>query len=601
MIIYSDMAERVKTADFLNNIISLFEKFVLSGFTRYDLAVELLIDYSDLETALTDSICSEEEVYNREIKILRRTGELVARLMMYSWKEKAAFISEYLLKQIRRLFNKIFSFSLPVYTSLKIPEGYAFYGYYPETYIDAAEKFVQEARPSSAVIIGLRSIGTSFSSVVSAVLNYHKIPCKSFTVRPRREYINRSVCLSGKLKREMTAEGTPYFLLVDEGPGLSGSSFGVTAECLSHLGIPDERIIFISSWNPAPEGLITEVGRKRWELHKKYYSDFDNTWIKSGKLFSFIPFKYITDISGGKWRSLFYSDQSKSPAVYPAEERRKFLCSENQSAISGVSVPEYLERNRKPGTGEIYQLKFTGLGRYGRKFNKRAILLSGSGLIPAALDYTTGFLISRFEPGTPLSRKSISYGTLNRTAEYLNFIDKKFPAMPSRSFNEMFSMILENVTESLGTGWACIIDKSGAQFEKCYSNTAVQIDGRMFPYEWISSGDSIFKTDGLTHHADQFFPGCQDICWDLAGYIIESDLGGEKERFLLRRYSQLSGDKNISKKIGFYKLAYLAFRIGHSTVASDILSVSADGSKVRRQTEQYAAMLKRLLLEQVVY
>ncbi|MGE5497023.1 MAG: hypothetical protein ACM3Q2_03090 [Syntrophothermus sp.] len=599
MIIYSDLAERVKTADFMGNLIDLFERFVLSGFTRYDLAVELLIDYSDLETALTDSICREEELYNREIKILRRTGELVARLMMYSWKDLESGIPDYLHKQIRRLFNKICSFSLPVYANIKVPEGYAFYGYYPETYIDAAEKFISDVKPESAVIIGLRSIGTSFSSVVSAVLNYHNIPSKSFTVRPRGDYLSRAVYLSRKLKREITQGGTPYFLLVDEGPGLSGSSFGVTAECLSHFGVPDDRIIFISSWNPAPEGLITELGRERWKVHRKYYSDFDSTWISSGKLFRFLPFKFIADISRGKWRSLFYSDQSMSPAVYPAEERRKFLCSDNNSGVSRVLTSAFRERKGKRGRGEIYQLKFTGLGRYGRKYNSRAFLLSGSGLIPPALNFTSGFLISRFEPGTPLSTAAITYNTLSRAAEYLTFINNRFPVMPSRNFDEMFLMILENVSESLGPRWGAIIQKYGAQFEKCYSHTAVQIDGHMFPYEWISSGDSIFKTDGLTHHADQFFPGCQDICWDLAGYIIESELGVEKESFLLQRFSQLSGDKSIPGKIGFYKLAYLAFRLGHSSVASDILSVSADGSKVRKQTWRYAAMLKRVLLEQV--
>jgi hypothetical protein len=55
---------------------------------------------------------------------------------------------------------------------------------------------------------------------------------------------------------------------VDEGPGLSGSSFAAVANALN--GIPDEDIVFVPSWNADPDRFVNPEAAKRWNRHKKY-------------------------------------------------------------------------------------------------------------------------------------------------------------------------------------------------------------------------------------------------------------------------------------------------------------------------------------------
>jgi hypothetical protein len=49
----------------------------------------------------------------------------------------------------------------------------------------------------------------------------------------------------------------------------------------------------------------------------------------------------------------------------------------------------------------------------------------------------------------------------------------------------------------------------------------VELDGRMLPHEWLITEAGYKKTDALDHHDDHFFPGAQDIAWDLAGAAVE--------------------------------------------------------------------------------
>ncbi len=43
----------------------------------------------------------------------------------------------------------------------------------------------------------------------------------------------------------------------------------------------------------------------------------------------------------------------------------------------------------------------------------------------------------------------------------------------------------------------------------------------MLPHEWIRTASGFLKTDAVDHQDDLFFPGCQDIAWDIAGAIVE--------------------------------------------------------------------------------
>src|SRR4051812_20782606 len=102
---------------------------------------------------------------------------------------------------------------------VRLPEGFAFYAVYPEAYIAAARRLNLKGMPS---VIGIRSIGTTLGAVVAAALG---APPPT-TVRPFGDPFARQVELA-----DQVVDGAHY-VIVDEGPGLSGSSFGAVADWL---------------------------------------------------------------------------------------------------------------------------------------------------------------------------------------------------------------------------------------------------------------------------------------------------------------------------------------------------------------------------------
>ncbi|HYO79940.1 MAG TPA: hypothetical protein VES20_00950, partial [Bryobacteraceae bacterium] len=70
------------------------------------------------------------------------------------------------------------------------------------------------------------------------------------------------------------------------------------------------------------------------------------------------------------------------------------------------------------------------------------------------------------------------------------------------------------------------------------------------------------KTDALDHYDDHFFPGRQDIAWDVAGAAVE--FGFDPELLLSRMET---ADSALSNRVPFYTKAYLAYRIGYCSMA----------------------------------
>jgi hypothetical protein len=97
-------------------------------------------------------------------------------------------------------------------------------------------------------VIGIRSIGTGLAAVVAAVAGEGSIV---FSVRPQGHPFDRRLSLSPSLETAIL-NGAPEIAIVDEGPGLSGSSFGCVADWLEDRGVPPESIAFFPSHRGTP-------------------------------------------------------------------------------------------------------------------------------------------------------------------------------------------------------------------------------------------------------------------------------------------------------------------------------------------------------------
>ena len=116
----------------------------------------------------------------------------------------------------------------------KQAEGFAFYALYPEAYALAARR---SGLGPNTLVIGLRSIGTGLAAMVAAALG-----ARAITVRPHGDPYARQLKLGRELADLILSYAHARFAIVDEGPGLSGSSFGCVVDWLENHGVAPERI-----------------------------------------------------------------------------------------------------------------------------------------------------------------------------------------------------------------------------------------------------------------------------------------------------------------------------------------------------------------------
>jgi hypothetical protein len=475
VIVYSDRAQTVETKSFIAEI------GTLSGIDR-------LIAFGQLEAGVIDALSPYEDEESPAAMAFR-LGEIPAA-------------------------------GLPESITIREPEGYAYYALYPEMYAQAARRFRSECRPERCCVIGIRSIGASLATVVARELD-----SDSITVRPRGHPFERHVKLGPKLTNRLRKYD--WFAVVDEGPGISGSSFAAVACALNDLGLPDKRIVFFPSWDSDGCTLRSADARDRWPRHRRYVTEFEACILPE--------LGCVQDLSGGKWREFV----DIWPAVQPQHERRKYL------------------------RGETL-LKFAGLGRIGCRKLQRAQLLADAGFAPPPAGFENGFLCTRWLPGRPVSEASPEL--VARMRQYIPFLASSFPVPEGVDFDSLMQMIEVN------TGRAPNADRALVQ-----DATLVAIDGRMLPHEWIATEHGYVKTDALDHHDDHFFPGCQEIAWDLAGAEVEFGLP--------------AGALGDNPRLPFYRIAYSAYRLGYARMAQQALGDDPDGDRFRRLGDRYESLL----------
>lgn len=571
MIVYGGREEKVDPLGRLAEIRRLADAIDAAELSEHDAVVELLIAWGALESAAADALSPEADLESPLLRRFREGARSAGHLFRLSAQRRR---SEHRLwlDRFRGALFEIGASSLPLALTERIPEGYAYYALYPESYLEAAARFFQAAGPRRAVCIGVRSIGASLSAVVAAGLEASGCSVQTHTVRPRGHPFERVLSLSAPMKAGLAAARGAHYLVIDEGPGLSGSSMTCVAQALSDLGIDDDRIVFFPSWEPDPQRFRSAAARERWERHRKYTVPFDLRLLASS------PDRPLRDLSAGRWRALFYRAASAYPPVQPQHERRK-----------------YLSLHSAPSEARPLLLKFAGLGRYGRLRQSRAERLAEAGFIPEGVGLRRGFLRMSFVQGTPCSRGEIDRPLLEAMSRYLAFLAQTFPAAPSRSFDEVLEMIRVNVVEGIGEEWGGPLgrlERFRARFETA---RPIGVDGRMLPHEWLRTGAGFLKTDAVDHHDDHFFPGCQDVAWDVAGAAVEWGLTRPEEEALIDRYQSLANDPGLRGRLPFYKIAYLSYRLGYAQLAAEALEPAPDAGRFKTLLAAYRDRLQQEL------
>jgi hypothetical protein len=420
---------------------------------------------------------------------------------------------------------------MPDEVELKTPEGHAFYAVLPEAYLKAAAEKPWDAPP---LVIGVRSIGAGLAALTAAVTNTDKV----VTLRPTGHPFRREVRVSEGLKRALAMHRGP-FAVVDEGPGLSGSSFGAVGDLLQGLGVEPERIVFLPSHagDLGPEALPEH--RTRWAAAAKRPATFEGlvedepleAWFEdlTGTITG------IEDLYGGAWAK----DRGDQPPTHPMLERRKFKLTTERG---------------------VWLAKFAGLGAIGdAKFARsRTLFRAGAGAEP--LGVRRGFLLERWVAGTPGPQVNRE-GLVEHVGRYLGLRALAFPAEADEgaSLEDLAVMTRVNLAELKGQAAADALPAPplGAM------PRPIHVDGRLHRWEWITTPDErLIKTDALDHSCGHDLVGCQDIAWDVAGARIELDLDAAEVEQLIAAAASVS-DRPVDRELlAFFDLAYPAFQAG---------------------------------------
>jgi aminoglycoside phosphotransferase family enzyme len=83
-----------------------------------------------------------------------------------------------------------------------------------------------------------------------------------------------------------------------------------------------------------------------------------------------------------------------------------------------------------------------------------------------------------------------------------------------------------------------------------------------------------------------------DIAWDLAGVILEWELGADATDHFLSCYERASGDRSRAR-LQDYMLAYSAFQAGFAKMAASALRESEmeESKRLLRDHERYRSLL----------
>jgi hypothetical protein len=442
--------------------------------------------------------------------------------------------------------------ALPAEEQLGIstPEGFAYYALHPLAYADMLERI---SSPSgSLMVVGIRSIGTALSAVMAAAARLRGITVRRITVRPHGHPYNRTLEFSPRelVAIEQAVSCAARFVIVDEGPGLSGSSFLSVAEALEKAGAPRESITMVGSHTADADKLCASDAARRWRRFRcAPVAAEARRPARAGKF-----------VGGGKWRSHFI-DGAEWPAVWTSFERLKYLSSAEENE------PRFY--------------KFAGFGHYGDRVFERELRVAGAGFGPPPRRESVGFISYPWIDGRPFCASDVSEAVLARMAQYCAFRLRNF-SVELADLNALQQMAEHNLHQ-LGLDLPIEL-----RLER-----PVIADGRMQPYEWLSTRESgLLKTDSGSHGDDHFFPGPTDIAWDLAGAIVEWRMDEQQATRFTDLYRRASGDDSTARIESFIH-AYTAFRSAYCLMAANAMAGSDEQPRLQRAATEYRALLMK--------
>lgn len=456
-------------------------------------------------------------------------------------------------ESLRNLAKKLEQLSVPLKLVTSPQEGFSYYALHPLDFARLAASVHVSGK--HAAVLGIRSIGVTLSAIVAAQLRAQGSPVSRITVRPTGHPYQRTMQFSERALNwvQQKKENSAEFIVVDEGPGRSGSTFLSVAEALVEAGISAHRITLLGSRDPNLESLCAQDAQTRWGKFRFFAAS--PSWSSR--------FQNYLIAGAGAWRSIFLPTKAVWPAIWPQMERTKYLSLDKKLFF-----------------------KFEGMGLPGEAALDRARYLAKVGFSANVEDAGDGFAQYHVINGYYLDYVNISASALDRIAAYCAFRAAAFRVQQSPE--PLTEMVRFNLLQEFGLEWNGSLPEVGR---------SVYVDGHMQLHEWIQADNGILlKTDAVSHGDDHFFPGPTSIAWDLAGVIVEWDLSVDAREYLFSRFEHWSSER-LRPYISSYVLAYAVFRASWCRMALSTVQGTEEEPRLQAAYRNYRSQAIRAFRE----
>ncbi|HKO51448.1 MAG TPA: hypothetical protein VJV79_27255 [Polyangiaceae bacterium] len=429
---------------------------------------------------------------------------------------------------------------------LNLPEGFAFYALYPEQYCAAAVAYWGRHGPGQGCthVLGLRSIGTTLSAAVAVVLRAGNAIHRRYSVRPYGQPFQRQIELTKPIA------GDERVLVVDEGPGLSGSSFFAAYSALNALGVAARRQVYFCAHPHPPGKMASRTIHTFWQQAERFVaSNHDSSISTAGGLCSTIRYELsrhfgtrvlsLEDISGGRWRGQAFAESTSWPAAYAAFERPKLIA--------------------RLADGRRVVLKY-----YGQVLRPDAVAQQVDWSDRAA--------------ARQISSSDSSVATIH------GYVARYWLEGELLSVGDKSDAILERLAKFVASRpWQRLNDERSAA--RAYYGAT----GALGPQEWLRALDGrVVKLPETLAGYDHTAVRSEPLGWDLAAVVVEWQLTVPETEQLLASFRAHSGLSADAPEISPHIRRYACFCMAKARFCAD-QSAGWEASRLENEAVRYAA------------
>lgn len=474
---------------------------------------------------------------------------------------------------------------------IRVPEGFAWYALYPDSYAQTAETWAarRKANVCPVSVLGLRSIGTTLAAVVAEALI-----CRGYTIASLASVRPEGPAFSRRVRLPADFVPGDRAIIVDEGPGLSGSSMAAAGDALSAIGVQRQCIYFFAGRSTGPGNAGGKHVRGWWSLSRVLSTPLEATLVCGAT----IP----DALASHAEHHLGATEGPAQPFGAGAWRQKSGHAKLPRAAAPFLETPKMLVQ-AKDGSALLY--KFSGFALAGVQrvlpnghALQRVSRLAESRLTIAPLGSIHGWLAFPWMEGKRLVRRDGSgdfvettlAGVIGTTAG-----DGMEPLEACAAVTRIEDALM--ATSRARLRQQSLIERAAeAERERVVRSVEpVYADGRLAPHEWIRLPDGrILKTDACGHDCDHTWVGRQSLAWDIAGAEIDWQLDDAGSAALREAVGRRVGVHYSDATIAFYRAGYSAFRAALS--AHSAVQARARGGDARPFVSArlwYEAMLAR--------